>query len=201
MQVSFTLLERDLVEFNLFHHDHSPTARRVMRRLKLMVALVAIMLALLSILNAQEPGQALYPVGLWLVAGVVVLVALQLLWPRVVKGNARKLISEGVNRTMLGPRVVTISPEGISQRTNYSDSKYFWPCIERIVTNADYAFVYLSALSAIIIPRAAFKTAEEFEAFVATARQYVEGVAPRATPPLAMVARANSSGHSNPERP
>ncbi|MCL4787363.1 MAG: YcxB family protein [Verrucomicrobia bacterium] len=47
-----------------------------------------------------------------------------------------------------------------------------WQAVERVANTGDHAFVYTSAMAAIIVPRRAFSSAAEFDQFVRAASDY-----------------------------
>ena len=73
------------------------------------------------------------------------------------------------NRTSIGSRELEISSDHLSEKNEYGQSKLAWPAVERVETDDDFAFIYLSAAQAHIIPRSRI-TAGSFDEFVAAAR-------------------------------
>jgi len=84
------------------------------------------------------------------------------------------MVREGRNMGMLGLRTIVISSDGITERTQVSETTCKWPSIEKICTNGDYVFVYMSTMSAFIIPKRAFNTSSEFDTFISQAKHYTD---------------------------
>jgi hypothetical protein len=99
-------------------------------------------------------------------------------FPWAYRRKVRKIIAgmagEGHNRALFSHHRVEISPQGIADASDLRQSSTAWRAVERVVKIGDYTFVYVSASSAIIVPRRAFATPTEFEEFVRTTRSYHE---------------------------
>ncbi len=78
------------------------------------------------------------------------------------------------NPELQGEHIITISPEGLRHRTNQVDSLVSWGAIETITT--DTYGLYFIRLSnrriADVIPRHAFATPHDAQAFLALAQSY-----------------------------
>ena len=77
---------------------------------------------------------------------------------------------------MFGRHRVTISPHGIAESGEFGESTTAWQAVECVVSAEEYAYVYLNALAAIIVPRRAFDSPAEFDEFVRAAQRYHETV-------------------------
>ena len=178
MTAEYELAKEDWSAFNFYHHFHSPTARRHYLRAWFSsvvgVLLVCLGISLLASLNSPTPGStflALLP----LYSGVLFC----LLWfPWAYRRKVNKIvigmIGEGRNRTLFGKQRVAISPENISRSSDFDQTTIAWSAIERVVKDKDHAFVYTSALTAILVPRRAFADAVGFDEFVLKATGYHE---------------------------
>jgi YcxB-like protein len=82
------------------------------------------------------------------------------------------MIGEGRNRTLLGRQRVTISPESITRSSDFDQTTVRWSAVERVIKDKNHAFVYTSALTAIIVPRRAFADTVAFDVFVLKSTEY-----------------------------
>ncbi len=177
MTAEFEITRDDLIAFNLHHHYQSSIGRRQYRLVSWVGPSVA--LALVSIMvwyftdwkAASLPRTAL---DLLPVTGLVAFHFFYVRWAyrRRVRRIITRMVSEGKNRALFGRHRVALSAEGITEAGELSQSATAWAAVERVSRHENYAFVYTSALSAIIVPRRAFATAAEFEQFVKTAGDY-----------------------------
>jgi len=162
MQAQFNQTEDDIIAFILVHIKYSPAAWRRWKIVALCLLFFGLALSLLF-----RDLQPLWMAGLL----TVMFIGLVRVFPKML---FRKMAREGRNASLLGPRTVTISPEGVAEKTEVSESNYRWSTVERICTTDDYAFLYVSALSALIVPKRAFSAPSEFAAFVSEARKYAD---------------------------
>ena len=178
MTAEFELTQADWSAFNHYHHYHSPTARRQYLQAWFIPALALLLICLaiwvLASRSSGTPG-ATFVALLPLFSAVPLQLALfPLLYRRKVKKIVAGMLGEGRNRTLLGKQRVTISPEGITKTGDFDRLVVAWGGVERVVKTNDHAFVYTSALSAIIVPRRGFTDSVDFDQFVMKATQYQE---------------------------
>jgi hypothetical protein len=69
------------------------------------------------------------------------------------KKNVIRLFGEGKNRGILGEHTVEATDTEFVDKTDSGEQRTRISDLERIETNSDYAFIYISAISAHIIPR------------------------------------------------
>jgi hypothetical protein len=178
MTAEYEITKEDLSAFNLYHHRHSPTARRQYLRSWLVPAFV-LMLACIAIwyLADRERGKPL-STFLDLLPLFSVIPVYLLYFPWAYRRKLRKIVagmvSEGQNRGLFSRHRVTISPDGVTNSGEFSQSSTKWRAVERVAASNEHAYIYTSAMGAIIVPRRAFAGLPEFDEFVQTAKGYHE---------------------------
>lgn len=65
----------------------------------------------------------------------------------------------------LGKHRIVLGEDGVVESTAVGESRTSWAGVERVEQNPDYIFIYTSPVAAHVIPKRAFKDAEETEAF------------------------------------
>jgi hypothetical protein len=101
----------------------------------------------------------------------VALVAFQFLF------NAAFLFTRD-NRNVLTSHRVELKTEGLYEETAYTKSLFLWPGIHKVVVAAGFVAIYVTAHSAILIPKRSFTSASAFRQFVdAVKAQLNRGVA------------------------
>ncbi len=163
MEVRFFLTSNDLWNFTKYSFKRT--------RALVLFALIALVLLLLAfvITTTNTSGDALLINLLPLLALVLAIFFL------VFVGFPRRLMRVNANRlAMQGQQIVTIGPEGMRIRNNLTDSLLFWPAFKEITadTNNLYFIHHGNRLIANLIPRRAFATPQDADAFLAWARQY-----------------------------
>jgi len=178
MTAEYEITKDDLSAFNLYHHRHSPTARRHYLRSWLVPAFIWLLVCSgIWYLADRESGTPLRTfLDLLPLFGGVPLYLIYFPWAyrRKLRKIIAGMVSEGQNRGLFSRHRTTISPEGIADSGQFGQSSTAWRAVERVARNGDYAFVYTNALAAIIIPRRAFAAPAEFEEFVRAATDYHE---------------------------
>ena len=172
MEAHIDISPDDLIAFNLFHYANSPTLRRQRLRLGFGLPMILVALWLLLVIASDEPAERAR--GLWPVLFLPLLyhvVFFRRLRKRIAK-QVNKLLSEGENKNDLGKHTISISPEGLVSKGQFSEEKRSWQAIERIAETPDHAFFYVSSTSAIIIPKRTFSAEFGVDEFVARAREY-----------------------------
>jgi hypothetical protein len=89
-----------------------------------------------------------------------------------IKRNHRKLYSGSENKGVLGNHFLAIGPEGVRERSAVGESTTAWIGIERIEDDEQYLFLYTGPLQAHLIPKRAFATSQEADAFFRLAQTY-----------------------------
>ncbi|MFH1418413.1 MAG: YcxB family protein [Planctomycetota bacterium] len=173
MEAEINITREDILAFNVYHCEHSPSIRR--RRLLAGAAFTFLFVVLLLLItfDSDEPGQmALEIWPFWL--GLPIFWVLLLFWSpgREVRRAVDKMLNEGRNICLLGPHIVTLTSEAFAESSEFSQSQTRWQAVDRIVVTDEHAFLYLSSMSAIIIPKRDFSAEGAFQAFVLKAREY-----------------------------
>jgi hypothetical protein len=172
-EVEYDFAAGDFIAFNLHHLEKSPTQRWVYRLGDVVTVMfwgcVTLMLALRG-----------WPVSLsgWgYVVGyaVALLVSLPLV-RRLLRAYfgwwIRRMLAEGANRGMFCRHRLGLTPERLWDATEMVEMAVRWPAVESVECKPDYLFLYLSAVSAVVVPRHAFRDPAEFQAFSRAAETY-----------------------------
>lgn len=69
-------------------------------------------------------------------------------------------------------RTLAVYPAFASESTKHSDYKVEWLGIERVQKTGDFVFLYVTAISAFIIPKRAFSDEAAFERFYEKCLEY-----------------------------
>lgn len=74
-------------------------------------------------------------------------------------------LKEGKNQDLIGPRTMEFNEDGIECRSPNSDSKINIKMIEKIRQDEQYYFIYLTTISAYVIPKRIFKSEDDKKNF------------------------------------
>lgn len=178
MTAEYEITQDDLTAFNLYHHRHSSTARRhYLRSWFIPVFLLLLVCTGIWYLADRERGTPWRTfLDLWPLFCMVPLYLLYFPWAyrRKLHKIVAGMVNEGRNRGLFCRHRTTISPERVTRVGEFGQTSVVWSAVEKVVLTDDYAYIYISAVSAIIIPRRAFADSSEFGKFVRTAGEFQE---------------------------
>ena len=169
-QISFDFTADDFVQFNLFHNRHSPEVRR--RYLIGWATIPIIMWTLFLLLpvvlrrDGQTWWQGMMAMKWYFAAPLLIIAYYPWATRRRVAGLLHKMLREGSNGSLLGPRTVMIDDKRITSQSASSTNSVAWVGVNRIARSADCGYIYTSSVSAVVVPRRAFQSAGDFMAFL-----------------------------------
>lgn len=179
MDIEFQLAPEDLRAFFRYHRQLMDETDRLLPRWVwglLLGAVVSYFLAEphFGIDNSQKNAFYLGLVIAWIV--MILLLIWSHLWSHhtAVRRQLRGFTDKR-NRYLYETKHLTISPEGITETGSQSFGTTRWPRIWHIGQTRDHVFFFVTLDSAVAVPRRAFPDEQQFEAFIALARQYQQG--------------------------
>jgi len=178
LSVEFALDYQDLLAFNVYTLYESParSSQRWTGRLILPVGFLIV--AFFLFLWNDLPTEVRYSVP-------AVLLALSVGWflfhPWMMKRRYELVLRGLVGKTddpdLFGVRRLTIQPQALTQAGEISATTRKWTGIQDIVIWKQYAFFYINAMTAFIIPKRAFANERAFDEFIDAARHFHRGAA------------------------
>jgi hypothetical protein len=162
MRIRYSSSIDDIAAFNVFHMKQSGQICKVRLLTLLFMPCMLLILSLPSILMGDW--KFLWP--LIIIWGLVSLFILKMTGHKRIKKQATKIYQKSRQTRFPGESELEISEDYIIERSEQSESKRKFLCIEKIGLAADYAFIYIGPVQAIIIPK--LKVLEgDFDEFVA----------------------------------
>ena len=172
LSAEYVLDEADMVAFFAHHGRQSKVQRQ--SRLVLGYVIPAILIAYIALrLTFSRDWKIAYfdTIPLMIITFMLVFgVTLQTSKKRL--AHTRKLMREGMNRNLVSPRRIEIGPEGFNETWQFGKQSLDWRAIERVAWTDTHLFLYVSAISAHIVPRRAFECEAEFKRFCEWAQRY-----------------------------
>ena len=166
--VEYEIVIEDLVAWNAWVNRHAASLRTNFLRGWLLIGVM--LLVLVVVFSSMFPNET---AGL-LAMGVVTLMlwlAYPIYYRWKVSRLARAMYSEGVSN-LVGRRRLSLSADYVVFSSPLSQSIIRWAGIEQVVVQREATYLLLSKISAIVVPRRAFATDEQFNAFA----QLAEGL-------------------------
>ena len=156
MRLEYTLTEQDFIAFNLHYAKHSKTVKRSLFFQHYIVAIIFFAVPL-SVFLIGPPGQVYTEVPfIFLLAGIIWIVFYPKYFYNHIERNIKKMLREGSYSKLLGKHHLQITDEGIIETNSGGETKRNWNGIEKIEENEAYIFIYVSSMSANIVPKTAF---------------------------------------------
>ncbi|MTK11455.1 MAG: YcxB family protein, partial [Clostridiaceae bacterium] len=134
----------------MYHMTHSTTLKKSLFVQRYVLSLIFLIIPFIvaKITNI--------PLWYWLTIFTIYAVLRTIFYPKFFKNRMSKrllkMVNEGKNMDMLGNRKLSLTEEGIINITKVSESKTRWDAIESIEETEKYIFIYISSVSAYIIP-------------------------------------------------
>ena len=163
MELEYELTLDDYVTFNKYHIRHSPSCRRSYRwNLVVLIALGLLLIVLYGAFFGTPVGTVLsciiyVPLG-WLLW--------RLSYRVTVARRLQRALREGENRDLAGTHVLVIHDEGITTTGQMGETKLKWAVVEKTVEDKEHVYIYVSAVSALVIPKRAFQDEQHMRAFL-----------------------------------
>jgi hypothetical protein len=148
--LSFRFDEADWLAFIEHHYNHSPTYRRFRALACAMPVLAPLFVILYRWVQGAE-----------VIRAVIILAIVSLVWlpicpwllHRINMALARRSIREGSNKKVFGQCTLLITPEHLAVIGPGGESKIGWRGVQRIESTDEHIFIYMTSISAIVIPR------------------------------------------------
>lgn len=174
MSIEFEISMDDILEFNLYHHQHSPNSRRAYLVLRFVISILMLLISLSFLIQTFVDESSMAYFLFWLILAILWIVLFPRLYQRSIKKEIAKMYNEGKNKGIICKHKLSLTPDMIINTTDFGESKTRWSSIEKIVSTDNHIFIYASAVMAFIVPRRAFSDELKYKEFIRTAKQYHE---------------------------
>lgn len=92
---------------------------------------------------------------------------------RLLPPNRKRILKLSMQKSgVVCEHIISISPAWFFEKTEVNETKVAWKTLLSIDENADYQFYFVSKANAFIVPKRAFSSMAEAQAFLNKARQY-----------------------------
>jgi hypothetical protein len=149
VEIKYRVTEEDIYAFNDFHSKNSKTLQKTIRRHSFFWPFAFIVVGIIQQLVFQDT------------IGFILFIILGVLWGAFVpkyyywwrRRMVKKLYSEGSNEGYIGDHSLTADGNGIKEISGLGQTILHWSAIKKIEMNENHGFIYLTAISAIVIPK------------------------------------------------
>ena len=170
MEIEYEVTFDDVLAFNLYSSGRLPSVGPFLRWSIGVLSVLFFVWLLVVVLPHPTPTRSFYVI-------FVVIYFLFLLFHRplrrsAVKGMLKRMHRQGKAFGSEGKNRLVVTAEQICEFGPFVDTTVRWAGVTEIAATGTHAFIYFSALQAIIVPRRAFSDEPMFTAFVASLNQY-----------------------------
>jgi len=165
--VEFDVQPRDLVAFSSACLARNRVARREKHFTRIVSVLSAIGLVVFLTVRPEidREGFKLVVIGLSLLTVYPLIMRLSLAW------QMRRALRDGDWSSMLGRHVLTLTAEGIREKTDAGDSFFRWQAVTDVFSSDEVIVFLLSPGSGYLVPTRSFAGTEATRAFEERARR------------------------------
>jgi YcxB-like protein len=170
MELEYNLDNQDIVNFNIFHFTNSPLIRKQTILVRFGISTLYILIgALFSYIE-----KSYFFIIVFLILSVTWFLFYKKYLLNKTRKNVSKMLQEDKNKGMIGKQKIIIESNKIFEITDYSIIEHNNKFLNKIVNDEKYYFLYLTSISAQVIPKTAFKDENQEKEFVKKIQQFVE---------------------------
>jgi hypothetical protein len=162
MKVQYRNTFRDIIVFSLRHNSRSPVV---------IGSLVFFLVVFAFVLKAALPPE-LSSVEKVFVFLVSELIAAAFLAALMAVNIVLSMISKR-NRTVLTDHTIILGDDSFVEQTEFNRNEQTWTGVQKLARTSNYIFIYIAQHMAHVIPRRAFTSDAEWDAFFAFCEQRV----------------------------
>ncbi|ALC80213.1 YcxB family protein [Bacillus gobiensis] len=151
MELKYELTKDDYLAFNLHYMKHSKMIKQSLFMQRFLTPIIFLVLPFVLFWMTRE-----FLIGFF-ITFVLVSIVWMAFYPKYffayIKKRLLKALNEGSNDNLLGQHVFIPSEDGLIEKNSAGERKTSWSGIERVEENDDYYFLFLSSMSAYILPK------------------------------------------------
>lgn len=153
-QIEIDINEKDYINFNLYHSKHSHKNGRIRLLIKIATIVILLAISLPAIFSAENMGSRFMDFLPLYVAAVLFLFYIAPLFQKLlIKKSIKNLLSEGPNNSIFCKRTLIINEKQLIEVSETQETKLNIDVIHKIEQDKNYYFIYVSSISAYIIPK------------------------------------------------
>lgn len=172
IELEFELSEKDYISYNL---DHARTSPTIKRSIMFQRFLGPVMFLIVPFVIKRK---TTIPMLFWLSLFGIVSIIWVVFYPRYVNWEMgrrlTKMLKEANNKNLLSNRRLIISENGVSVWDKSGESHVDWDSVTKVENTNDYIYIYVSSVSAHIIPKRVFKDENEKQMFIKELSKYID---------------------------
>jgi len=173
MTIVYEIVPQDVIDLNIFTLRNVPAVRSqvLKKQLGVSAAGAAGFLVVSSVVSATITPLA---IGSALAIGGVLYVTNRMRHPVAIREIVRKQAAAGDLNMLLGVHQVTLTPEGVRQRSPAAEGLIQWAGVQSVIATTGPVYIFLNDGKAIILPQRAFASEGQKTTFMDDASRFFD---------------------------
>jgi len=171
MRIEFENTLEDLTFFTQYSYNNSPSMQR---RTRIVIFSFTVIWFLIFVLPNISRNTIYTNVTIWLIISLIWALLIVYSTKKSVRSNARRLYSEGENKGMIGKHLLEVSPEFLKETTEFNELRTKWVAVNKIEEDENYIYIFLTSVSAHVIPKKYFDTKSDIVKFVQEVQHHID---------------------------
>ena len=147
MKINYEFTMDDWMAFHKHHLLHSRQYKRMKYFFVLLIPIISIVFAFINYINSNPINITSFILPLlWLILMPKISDYIQM-------RSFKWLMGEGANKAYLGQHFIEFEEDYFVVTAPGFETKVKWPTLSKVEENKDYIFIYLSSISAYVIPK------------------------------------------------
>lgn len=172
MELEFELLEQDYINFNI---DHAKKASALKKNILMQRILGPIIFSLFPFIIRMYTEILMW---YWVTIFGILSVSWYVFYPKYfnweMARRLKKMLKEGNNENILIQRKIRLSEQGILETSPIGETNISWSQVDKVEETDEYIYIYISSISAHIIPKRVFSDEDEKQMFMRVISKYYD---------------------------
>lgn len=173
MKVEYELNKQDYIDFNIYHSKNSDAIKKSLFVQRYFIPIIFLIIPFFITKAIDIP--LWYWISIFSLTAVLWVVFYPKHFVSSITKMASKMVNEGKNKDLLGKHIVTVDEQGLIDKSENGENKIYWSGVERIASTEKHFFIYVSSISACIVPKNSFKNEGEKVVFFQFVNGMIEG--------------------------
>lgn len=170
MELEFELIEEDYINYNIDHAKKSSSVKKNIMTQRLLGPILFLTIPFVIRRYTEIP--LWYWLTLFGICSVVWIVFYPKYFNWEMTRRVKKMLKEGNNENIFIKRKITLSSQGILEISAIGETNIAWEKVEKVEETDEYIYIYISSISAHIIPKRVFKDENEKQMFIKEIKKY-----------------------------
>ncbi len=173
MKIEYELSKQDYIDFNIYHANNSEVVKKSLLVQRYVTPVIFLILPFL-LGRVTE-----IPLWYWFTVFLVTAVLWVAFYPRyfmaVTMKRVSRMVDEGKNKDLLGKQSIIVDEEGFIRKSQNGENRMNWSGVEKIVSAEKHFFIYVSSISAYVIPKSPFENESDKDRFFEFVSRMLDG--------------------------